>query len=115
MYLKRKYDAAGKIGLKVLHCNQRQRFTPRLLRTGQQEGWLRICDGRITLTGQGGTSVSYRVERVPGIYCCFCERQFSTSDEARAHMVIMHPIGVSPDRQNPAGYRVDGFFDCIRL
>lgn len=114
MLLKRLYDDHGKIcGVRVLRAGAVQHFSPRIIEQGVAAGWLSMVDGLLTVNGHDGPVV-YRIERTPGYYCCHCQAKLSDQTEARAHVTADHGGAASPDASNPAGYRRDNFFACVR-
>jgi len=129
MWLKRQYDQkklvrdeSGKVvevkpnavkGIKVLRAGPRQHFSQRFLDGGISEGWLSIAKGLITIGGVDGP-VKYRIERAPGHYCCHCHLKLDDSPSGQAHVKAKHGKSKSPDTSNPAGYRKDNFFACVK-
>lgn len=129
MLLKRLYDHTGGApavrGVKVLRTSPRQHFSPRFIEGGIAEGWLSMADRAITIHAEGGR-ITYRIERGPGYYCCYCGKKVDDSSGARAHIQAAHASRVaagdeeagtvppSPDPENPAGYRKNSYYDCVR-
>lgn len=106
--------------VRVLHASGRQRFSPRLVETATAQGWMEERDGRIVITTEAGP-VSYRIERMPGRYCCHCGEKLPDDDDtglpgglARAHVAAKHAGKKSPDKDNPAGYLCIRYYDCVR-
>ena len=98
--------------IKVLRAGSKQRFSTGLVAAGAKEGWLTLGGGKITLTTR--PPVSYRIVRTPGIYCCHDGKEMGDQLEARAY-IAAHFAGVpSPDGENPAGYTVINYYDCVK-
>lgn len=127
MYLKRQYDhSSGKpvvSGVKLLRANKRQHFSQSFIDGGMAEGWLSVGGGKITVTGTNGKA-EYLIVARPAIYCCHCDEQIGALNEGatpegakkmRAHVDGAHKGIVSPDPNNPAGYRQDNFFACVKV
>jgi len=133
MLLKRLYDHSGGTpkfaGVRVLRAGRRQRFSQGLVDEAVRDGWMALADGRITVRGVDKT-LTYRIVRGPGYYCCYCGEPQPGAPEAKAH-VTMHVEAPSnpswfrrlvggrkalelPDPQNPSGYRRDNFYECVR-
>jgi len=115
MYLKRLFDhSSGKpvpAGVKLIRAGSRQNFSQGFIDGGLAEGWLAIGGGKLTFTTDKGPVV-YTIARQPGMYCCTCEQKLDDSRSAQMH-VAAHK-GASPDPCNPAGYRVDNFYACMK-
>lgn len=116
MILKRLYDHSGETpvvnGIKVLRAKATQHFSPNILETGQREGWMTVSGNVVTILSD--PPVVYRIVRVPGYYCCHCQRPLDDGGVARAHLAAEHDGEGSPDPSNPAGYRRDNFYACAR-
>ena len=57
----------------------------------------------------------YEIMRRPSRYCCFCQIPLINEAAAKVHVIDRHPKAVSPDKQNPSGYRKSNFFACKRV
>lgn len=116
MQLKKLYDTSGPTpqvtGVQVLHAGPRQNFSPRILERGVAEGWITMGEGRILLRSK--PPVAYRIVRTPGYYCCHCGKGLDDSPAGHAHVDAAHAGKRSPDLSNPAGYRKDNFYACLR-
>ncbi len=135
MRLERIYQNVGTkdqrvVAVRILHGGSRQRFTPHLLGQAEKEGWLKREGDRVIIQTEN-RKVVYRTLRIPGYYCCTCGAPLPGAEEAKMH-VSQHPavapvqtwwqrfLGqpapapVIPDPQNPAGYRQDNFYECVR-
>lgn len=107
-------------GVEVLRAGPRQKFSPEVIITGGAEGWLSFNEGKITIKAIDGSLTVYRVLRVPGYYCCHCGEKLpgdpqSEEDRKNNGHRIEHAKAhgaPSPDRENPAGYRGNCYFDC---
>lgn len=92
-----------------------QHFTSRFVERGKEEGWLTIENGILTIYAEPENLV-YRVLRVPGRYSCFDGRKLPDDDTgalARAYLAEHHAGQPSPDPENPAGYRMINYYDCL--
>lgn len=92
----------------------RQHFTPRLVARGQEEGWIVIQDGTLTIYAQPDNLV-YTIRRVPGRYSCFDGAKLPDDDtgaQARAVIAATHPGEISPDPNHPAGYECINYYEC---
>lgn len=116
MLLKRLYDRTGDvprlIGLKVRHAGPRQKFTVLMVEELMRDGLMTMEDNTLILLGEP-KRLRYRIIRQPGFHCCHCNLALDGSAEARQH-VAAHDTSVIADPQNPSGYRLDHFYDCIR-
>lgn len=90
----------------------RHNFSPRFLERGMAEGWLMREGNKITLKADNGTLV-YTIERTPGYFCCHCKMPLDDG-AGKAHVQAAHKGEKSPDPNNPAGYRKDNFYACVR-
>jgi len=100
--------------VKRLSADGKQRFSPKLVKTGQDEKWLTKTETTITIHDQGGDIV-FTIRRVPGRYCCHCQEKLiddATGEAARAHVVTEHAREDSPDANNPSGYELLTYYDC---
>lgn len=117
MLLKRVYDLSGDrprvSGVKILRAGPRQNLSPRFIEGGVAEGWLSMGKGKVVLHGEDG-DVVYRMERIPGYYCCHCGRKLDDGPGGQVHVAAAHKGTKSPDPSNPAGYRRDNFYACVR-
>lgn len=90
-------------GVKILRAGPLQRFSPDLIAKAMQEGWLSMGDGKIVLKGTNKT-VTYKLTKVPGYYCCHCGEAQPDGVVAKMHVENAHKGKPSPDASNPAGY-----------
>lgn len=116
------------IGVKLLtKLGPRWNLSPNLIKKGQREGWLRVEGDFVILTlltDTGTEEVKYQVEFEPGSYCCHCGAQIEDYNPfpgvdgltvGQRHVKDFHPGKESPDRNNPAGYRVINHTECVRV
>lgn len=97
--------------VKVESAPRAQAFSPHFLTRSVEEGWLKWEGERLTIDATPPTV--YRIVRSPGVYCCHCGRKLEDGGGvALAHVENVHTAGESPDRENPAGYRIDNFYYC---
>lgn len=92
-----------------------QHFTPRFVERGQNEGWLAIQDGMLTIYAKPENLV-YAIKRGPGRYSCFDHAKLPDDDKgalARAYIAERYPGQTSPDPENPAGYYMINYYDCV--
>lgn len=115
MLLKRVYDTSGPqprlVGVKLLRAGPRQRFSPRIIAQGIAQNWLSMGDGKITL--RTDPPATYSIVRGPGYYCVHCGNPMADGPSGAAHVKTDHAGKVSPDPQNPAGFRRDNFYECV--
>lgn len=123
MLLKRKHyhDEAGikapvvsGIIVKRLPVSGKQKLSPKLIKTGQNEKWLSKGQDKITIHAEGG-DVVFDVVSEPGRYCCHCGEKLAddaTGEAARSHVSAEHSGKKSPDKRNPSGYEMRNYFDC---
>lgn len=116
LLLKRLYDRSVEpprfLGLKVKHAGPRQKFTILMVEELMRDG-LMTMEGNVLILHAEAKQIRYRIVRQPGFYCCYCNHALKDSDEARRH-VTTHDTSVMADSQNPSGYRLDHFYDCVR-
>lgn len=99
--------------IEVLSASREWKVSDSVIEKGVREGWLTLGDGRVTLK-TGAADVVYRIMRLPGHYCCFCEEKIEDDGrgtQARKH-IVMHTLP-SPDANNPSGWRKDNFYFCV--
>ena len=101
------------VGVQILRANDRMHFSPRLIEQGSIQGWLTLSDGKLIIKGQDN-KVSYKIEHTPGFFCCHCEKPLGDGSSGAIHVQGFHKNKKSPDPGNPAGYRKDNFFDCVK-
>jgi hypothetical protein len=111
MLAKRLHLGGQLVGLKVIRAKPRQNFSTKFVTKGATEGWLNQDGDFITIHGVDGP-LTYRILRRPGIYSCFDGREFSSGTEARAYIIKNHGGQVSPDKENPAGYKILREYKC---
>lgn len=123
MLLKRKYHpylntveplTVSGIIVKRLSSDGKQKFSSKLVKTGQDEKWLTKKATTITIHDQEGDIV-FNINRIPGRYCCHCGEKLiddATGEAARTHVAAEHADEVSPDRNNPSGYELLTYYDC---
>lgn len=117
----------------------RHLFSTRLVATAIHEGWMTLSKGKIILHTKPH-ELAFRIEKVPGHYCCHCGERMSGEVQARKHVLLVH-AGVgehelsagdpelksdfhamlaakkmkSPDKGNPAGYCQANYYDCVKV
>ena len=123
MLLKRKHShdpyglsapAVTGIQVKRLSADGKQKFSPKLVKTGQDERWLTKGDNTITIHDQEGDIV-FNILRAPGRYCCHCQEKLPDDpkgEAAQKHVAKEHKNQESPDLANPAGYEMINYYDC---
>jgi len=90
---------------------KRQGFSPKFLERAITEGWATRIGTRIVFDTKPKTV--YDVIRLPGCYCCHCGIQIEAGGTvAQIHVKTLHPDKLSPDKENPAGYRINNYYDC---
>ncbi len=99
--------------IKLLHAGPRQNFSPSLIEGAIAEGWVAMGDGQIVLRTE--PPASYRIVRVPGYYCCHCQKKLEDGPSGKTHVEAVHAGQTSPDPGNPSGYRRDNFYACERV
>lgn len=104
--------------LQVLHTGlqEAQHFSERLVRKGQEEGWLTIDKGTLTIYAKPENLV-YEIVRVPGRYSCYDgsklpDDEGDTGRLARAVIAERHAGQPSPDPAHPSGYYKINYYDC---
>lgn len=114
MILKRYYKNGQVTHIKALHSKDLQKLTPRFITMGTEQGWLKMQDGEIAINAEP-RRIIYRIIRYPGIYCCFCNLALPEGGmAARSHVADCHEGYDSPDKSNPAGYRHDNYYQCVK-
>ena len=116
---KRTYDKSDPVhprvnGVIILRAKPHQRFSPDLILSAMEQGWLSMYDGLILIKGENG-NLQYRIESAPGYYCCFCNTHLGSPSDAKMHISAEHLEKISPDLNNPSGYRKDNFYDCTLM
>lgn len=106
-------------GIRVKRLSAEQRFTPKLVATGKEERWLSLNEAtsKITIHAEGG-DINFNILTVPGRYCAHCNEKLvddSTGEAAREHVATNHAGIISPDPQNPAGYAMLNYYDCVLI
>lgn len=94
-------------------------FAPKTVQAGLVEGWLSIGDGRIVVRTTKG-DVAYRIAHGPGrAVCCKCGDTLDMEGQATSAGLVERRLahvgacdGKGEDPNNPAGYRVDLYWDC---
>ena len=102
------------IKLKRMSGDGKQKFSSKLVKTGQDEHWLSVVGGKIILHAEGG-DVPFVVLSIPGRYCCHCGIKLTddtTGEAARQHVAAQHAGKASPDEQTPSGYVMQNYYDC---
>jgi hypothetical protein len=109
------------MSIKHTGTHAEQNFSRRFIDAGMIEGWLSMGQGKITLHGvdeetEEPVDLVYTVLRMPGTYCSHCDMKLDddpSGASSRAHVADRHGETPSPDRQNPAGYRVTTAYECV--
>ena len=101
------------VGVKVKHAGDKQHFSPRIIERGVAEGWMSLERGVITIHSDEG-DVVYKIKAPPGYFCCHCLQPLGGEASSRAHLADAHKGAKSPDAENPAGYRKNNYFDCVK-
>jgi hypothetical protein len=109
-------------GVKVLSARAGvHHFTQNFIDGGVREGWLSLGGGKLTVTPAEGDPVVYRIVRTPGHYCCHCDAPLSDAGQLRGgktlgtlHVEEKHGGAASPDPNNPAGYRRENHYTCVK-
>jgi hypothetical protein len=118
MLLKREYDLDSKGNpttvnhIKVLHAGPKQRFSTGLVASAIAAGWMTLGQGKIKLHTK--PELTYKVVRVPGLYCCHCRAPMVDSETAKLHVASAHKGRESPDPTNPSGYEHIHYYDCVK-
>lgn len=102
------------IKLKRISGDGKQKFSPKLIKTGQDEHWLSVAGSNVILHAEGG-DVIFKVLSIPGRYCCHCGIKLTddqTGEAARAHVAGEHAGKKSLDAENLSGYRMQNYYDC---
>lgn len=108
--------------VRILTAPERQHFSERMVEGAREEGWLTLEADRIAIAAEDGPVV-YRIERMPGRYCCHCDAKLDDDDftnpgrpgeHARDHVATEHGDAPSPDPENKSGYRCIRYYDCVR-
>ena len=103
------------IEIKHTGLTAEQNFSTRLVEKGQEEGWIRIEDGKLLLYGEPETLI-YTIVRRPGRYSCFDGTKLPDDEKgtaAREWIAAHHPNEPSPDPANPAGYECINYYECV--
>lgn len=100
------------VGLINTGTTPEQNFSKGLIERAGTEGWAKIDGDRLILNVVPEPLV-YAILRRPGCYCCHCGELLAAGGEvARQHIAEHHPDEASPDRENPAGYRITDAYEC---
>ncbi len=114
-------------------------FSTKLVASAIQEGWMTLSRGKIILHTKP-QELAFRIEKVPGHYCCHCGEKMAGEVAARKHVLMVHAgLGAhelpakdpdlktefhpllaarkvkSPDSGNPAGYCQINYYDCVKV
>jgi hypothetical protein len=106
MHLKRIFgeDKKRPSHVEVLQLSKRWNISPELVAGAARDGWLAIGDGKVVLKTDKGPLV-FNMLFTPGWYCCFCNKELDNSVTGKIHVQDAHPRMVSPDKNNPSGWR----------
>lgn len=100
------------VGLISTGTAPEQNFSKGLIERAGTEGWAGI-DGDHLILDVVPEPLVYTILRRPGCYCCHCGELLTAGGAvARQHIAERHPNEASPDRQNPAGYRITDAYEC---
>lgn len=114
MVLKRYYKNGQVTHVRVIVAKKVQNLSLRFIDMGVKQGWLKMQDGEIIINSEPSRTI-YKIMQLPGIFCCFCNLALPEGGfMAQQHVAACHPGHVSPDTNNPAGYRHDVFYRCIK-
>ena len=114
------------IQLAKLAPSRRHHFIPKLLDEYVGRGFATITDKKIILHTIDG-DMPFKLDHVPGRYCCHCNEALLNEDleeggaaipqgdprlgaAARVHVAANHEGEVSPDRNNPSGYKYKMYY-----
>ncbi len=86
-------------------------FTPTFIAKAVADGWGSFAKGKLTIHASGG-DVVYIVTQTPGHYCSYCKVELDSEVNARLH--VQSHDGPSPDRNNPSGYGLQNYFNCVK-
>lgn len=104
----------------------RQIFTQAWINRGLDEGWLSMGAGKIVISPMDSEPLVYSIVRVPGHYCCHCEKPIPNGSTmvsdgdlksritlGTKHVKENHFGKPSPDPQNPSGYRQENAYTLM--
>ena len=94
----------------VKRISEKQNFSRKFIDKTLEEGFMSMNKGEIIL--HTNPELTFKVIRVPGIYCCFTNKRLGDQKEARAYIKANYLDKESPDANNPEGYRHDAFYAC---
>ena len=99
--------------VKRLPANGIQKFSTRLVKQGETEGWLRKEDDAIILIDGLVKEIRFEIVLDKGKHCLHCDAKLEddqTGESARAHIQDKHAGKTSPDANYPAGYVSNSFY-----
>ena len=115
MLLKRIYDHSGDTPvldhIKAIRTSKVQKFTQKFIDKSVFEGFATLSKGKIILHAKP-KDLTYKIVRVPGMYCCFDNAPMENQKSARKYVKDYYADTESPDSNNPSGYRKDAFYAC---
>lgn len=97
--------------IKVSRISKIQNFTQKFFDRSIREGFASMSKGLFTLHTVDG-DLNYKIIRSPGYYCCFDNEILGGEKEARKYVAENFGDEISPDKNNPSGYRKDNFHAC---
>lgn len=80
----------------------------------------RLADGLVVAAGnefvwKTTPELRFRIVRRPGYCCCFDDEPMADRNAASAYVAAHYTGQPSPDANNPAGFRRDNFYYCVRV
>lgn len=96
--------------INVKQLSEKQNFTRKFIDKSLEDGFMSMIKGDIVL--HTNPELTYKVVKVPGIFCCFTGVRLGDQKEARAYIADNYAGEKSPDLNNPSGYRDDRFYAC---
>ena len=106
MWMKRNYKPNSTVvdHVEIKHLSKLWRPSVELVAKALEDGWMQWKDGNLVVkTDQG--DLAYKVLFRPGKYCCHCGHDLA-KEHPKQHLERAHYGKLSPDRNNPSGYRV---------
>ncbi len=110
MQLKRHYKDGTIDSIEVKRYSENQKFSQKFINNMMADGFLTMTKGKIVLHTQ--PELTYIIKQMPGYYCCHTGEKLSGEKEAKQHITENFSDIESPDKNNPAGYCKQDFYNC---
>ncbi len=111
MQLKRHYKDGVIDSIEVKRYSENQKFSQKFINNMMADGFVTMTQGKIVLHTQ--PELTYAIKQVPGYYCCHDGKKMDGAAEAQKYIDENFAGVESPDKNNPAGYCKQDFYNCV--